>query len=558
MIQELYLEFFKQNYIKIIIGFIVNISYALDKVGLPHYYGKLISGMRSGNTSKISKLFIMLVIIWTSVQGLSLLREYIYSKIYPRFIGFIRINLIDKILEINKKNYQDLETGKFITKLSAAPHNLYGITRETKNIFLKNSITYISTFFYLFAYDKQTSLVYLISVICVSFLVFTYIKTCRKRVRKSEDGYVNLNEQIDDTVNNMISIYTSSQIKNEKSRVDNYNQNSIKQDRDLILYNARFKGVFCILFIIIFIFLNYVSFKAYQKKRITLNILISVVIINYTLLQQFLNIYYDVKDFMNYKERIKMLDEYFKSFPQIKKNSRRPNIKTNDVFKNKFCSVEFKNLTFHYQNTKIFDNFNLKIEPREKIGLIGDIGSGKSTLVKLIVGLKSDYTGQVLINGKDITTLNIDKLRNYISYIPQHPKLFDRTLFENITYGIENNNYTPDDIYKILESVKLNDVADKFKKIMDKKVGKNGSFLSGGQRQIVWLLRSLLKDNRMIILDEPTSSLDEKNMLKVIALIEELSKNRNIVLITHDDKVLKNMNRIIKLEKGKVIEDTRS
>ena len=74
---------------------------------------------------------------------------------------------------------------------------------------------------------------------------------------------------------------------------------------------------------------------------------------------------------------------------------------------------------------------------KKKVGLIGNIGSGKSTLVKLIVGLKSDYTGQILINGKDINTLNIDKLRNYISYIPQHPKLFDRTLFENINYGIK-------------------------------------------------------------------------------------------------------------------------
>ena len=238
----------------------------------------------------------------------------------------------------------------------------------------------------------------------------------------------------------------------------------MKQDRDLIFYNARFKGVFCILFIIIFIILNYVSFQAYQSKRIKLNILISIVIINYTLLQQFLNIYYDVKDFMNYKERFLMLDEYFKSFPQIKK-IRKPLIKTNDVFRDNFCTVEFKNLTFQYQNTKIFDNF-MKIEAKDKVGLIGDIGSGKSTLVKLIVGLKSDYTGQVLINGKDIKTLNIDKLRNYISYIPQHPKLFDRTLFENITYGIENNNYKPEDIYKILGSF----LHDYSKKLLGKKI----------------------------------------------------------------------------------------
>ena len=557
MIQDLYLRFFKENYVKIIISFLVNISYSLDKIGLPHYYGKLIAGMKQGNTKKIPKLFLMLVIIWTSIQGLSILREFIFSKIHPKFIGFIRINLIDKILEINKNNYQDLKTGEFMNKLGAAPHNLYGLAKEMKNIFMKNTITYFSTFFYLFAYDKKTSLVYIISVITVSFLVFVYIKTCKKHVRQSENNSAILSEQIDDTITNMMSVYTSNQIKNEKNRVEKFNQESVQKEKHLILYNMRFKGIFCALFIIIFIFLNYTSFTAYTNKRIKLSTLVSIVIINYTLLQQFLNIYYDVRDFMNYKERIKLLDEYFKSFPDIKKNTRKPIQKTNSVFKNQYCSVEFVNLSFEYQNTKIFNNFNLKIEPRDKIALVGNIGSGKSTLVKLIVGLQSNYTGKILINGKDINTLNIDKLRNYISYIPQHPKLFDRTLFENINYGIEDKNYTEENIYQILKSVKLDDIAIKFEKIMHEKVGKNGSKLSGGQRQIVWLLRSLLKDNRMIILDEPTSSLDENNKKKVIKLVEELSRKRNVILITHDEDIIQNMNRIIKLEKGKIISDTR-
>ena len=557
MIQDLYLRFFKENYGKIIMSFLVNVSYSLDKIGLPHYYGKLIAGMKQGNTKKIPKLFMMLVVIWTSIQGLSILREFIFSKIHPKFIGFIRINLIDKILEINKNNYQDLKTGEFMNKLGGAPYNLYGIAKEIKNIFMKNTIIYFSTFFYLFIYDKPTSLVYLISVVAVSFLVIVYIKTCRKHVRRSENNSACLSEQIDDTVTNMMSIYTSNQIKNERNRVEKFNQESVTKEKHLILYNLKFKSVFCVLFIIIFIALNYVSFTAYTSKRIKLNTLVSIVIINYTLLQQFLNIYYDVKDFMNYKERIKLLDEYFKSFPQVKKNTRKPLQKTNSVFQEPYCSVEFINLSFEYQNNKIFDNFNLKIEPRDKIALVGNIGSGKSTLVKLIVGLQSEYTGQILINGKDIMKLNIDKLRNYISYIPQHPKLFDRTLFENINYGIEDKNYTEKDIYDVLESVKLDDIAEKFKKIMHAKVGKNGSNLSGGQRQIVWLLRSLLKDNRMIILDEPTSSLDEINKKKVITLVEELSKKRNIILITHDENIIQNMNRIIKLDKGKIISDTR-
>jgi ABC-type multidrug transport system fused ATPase/permease subunit len=153
--------------------------------------------------------------------------------------------------------------------------------------------------------------------------------------------------------------------------------------------------------------------------------------------------------------------------------------------------------------------------------------------------------------------MNIDKMRKYISYIPQHPKLFDRTLYENISYGLESHEVNEDKIYRTLESAGLESVSDKFRKMMHKKVGKNGSELSGGQRQIVWLVRSLLKNNRMIILDEPTSSLDDDNKNKVVTLIEELSKRRNIILITHDNSILKNMDRIIKLDKGKIIQDIK-
>ena len=557
MFYDLYVEYGKKNYVILIISFLCNISITLDKIGLPHYYGKLISSLKAGRVKSIKYFFVILILIWAGVQFLNLLREAVYSKIFPSFVAFVRNKLVGRVFESNKANYQDLETGKLLTKLSSAPGILYGIARETRNIMLKNFFTYISTFFYLFAYDNFVGLVYVICIIVIVFVTYVYINTCKKYVRANEEVYVDLNEQIDDTMTNLMSIYTSSQIKNEKKRVDKFNQNSSKKDAELILYNVRYKSLFAITFIIIFIFLNYVSFQAYLEKRVKLDTLVSIVIINYSLLQQMMHIFYDIKDFMNYRERIKLLDEYLDSFPKSKKYTRVSNQKTNEVFKQDFCKVEFKNLGFSYQKTPLFRNFNLTIEPREKVGLIGNIGSGKSTLVKLLVGLKSEYTGQILVNGKDITTLNLDKLRKYISYIPQHPKLFDRTLYENIIYGLEENTPPEKEIYKVLEKANLQDVADKFKKIMHDKVGKNGNKISGGQRQIVWLIRSLLKETRMIILDEPTSSLDEDNADKVISLIEELSKKRNIILITHDPQALKNMTRIIKLKKGQIIEDKK-
>jgi ABC-type multidrug transport system fused ATPase/permease subunit len=557
MLASLYWEFTKKYTYTIIVYFALHFSIALDKIALPHFYGKLIARIKGGSMETIAKLFFMLILIWASIQGLNILKSLVNARLYPRFIGFIRIKLVNQIIDTNKNNYQDLETGKFITKMIESPYIFFGFAKELKNILVNNMITYVSTFIYLFIYDKFVSLVYLVSMSVIMYMIYVYVNNCKKYVRESEYSYIDLHEQLDDTMNNLMSIYTSSQIKKEEERVEKFSDESVNNESSLIIHNTEYRAYFSIAFIVIFIVLNYFTFKSYLDGRVKINILVSIVIINYTILQEFLSIFYDVKDFMDNKERLTMLDEYLDSFPKAKKNTRQSNIKTNQVFIDDFVNIEFKDVSFKYQDNWLFENFNLLIEPRQKIGLIGNIGSGKSTLVKLMVGLKSDYTGQILINGRNINTLNIDKMRKYISYIPQHPKLFDRTLYENISYGLDSNEVSEKKIYQTLESVGLHSVSDKFRKIMHKKVGKNGSDLSGGQRQIVWLVRSLLKNNRMIILDEPTSSLDDDNKQKIITLIEALSQRRNIILITHDKKVLQNMDRIIKLDKGKIIEDIK-
>ena len=558
MLNNFYLEYVRQNIVPHIIFSILQIYIPLEKIALPHYYGKLISNLKSGNLINIKRLFFYLLSIWIIIQVLNIAKTYVYSIIFPKFIGFIRLKLIDRVIDSYKNNYEDLKTGQLLTKIIESPYTFYGMAKETKNLLMNNTITYISTFCYLYYYSKFISLIYAISIVVVLYITYVYVASCKGFVKESENTYVEAHEQVDDSMNNLISVYTSNQVKNEKQRLEKYSDISVKAEKKLINYNTSYRSYYSLAFIIIFIVLNYFTFKIYLDKKIKLEVLVSIVIITYTILTGFMSIFYDVKDFMDNKERLDVLDEYLDKMPPIIKNTRKNNFNTPQVFKDLFVKIEIKNLTFQYQNSTIFEKFNLTIEPKQKIGLVGNIGSGKSTLVKLIIGLQSVYTGKILINGIDIKRLNIDKLRNYISYIPQHPKLFNRTLYENIIYGlaINGNQISEKKIYEVLNSAGLNDITKKFKLIMHQEVGKNGSKLSGGQRQIVWLLRSLLKDNRMIILDEPTSSLDQDNKQKVISLIEELSKKRNIILITHDNSVLKNMDRIIKLDKGKIIEDT--
>ena len=150
--------------------------------------------------------------------------------------------------------------------------------------------------------------------------------------------------------------------------------------------------------------------------------------------------------------------------------------------------------------------------------------------------------------------IDINDLRDKIVYIPQHPKLFNRTLWENISYGLPTT-ITQENILQFLKDNDFIDMEADFRKRMNEKVGKQGSLLSGGQRSIIWMIRAVLKNASLIILDEPESSLDPLNRANVKKMINVISQNRGLIMITHDMSMSKEMDRIIRIDKGKIVSD---
>ena len=261
-----------------------------------------------------------------------------------------------------------------------------------------------------------------------------------------------------------------------------------------------------------------------------------------------MTIYRQTRRFIELKGRLSVLKTFLENMPDLDESEKQ----SIDNIQN--LSITIQNMGFYYVPKKyILKNVSLKINQNEKIAIIGEIGSGKSTLGKLLIKLFDYDEGSIKLNNIELKDIEILSLRKIITYIPQHPELFNRTLLSNLTYG--SNNIKRETVVKLINSIKIKSIRDVLLTNLDKSVGKYGNNLSGGQRQIVWLIRSILQDSKMIILDEPTSSLDEENKLIVMDFIKSLSKNKTLILITHDMKLLKLVNRVIKFDKGKLIED---
>ena len=188
--------------------------------------------------------------------------------------------------------------------------------------------------------------------------------------------------------------------------------------------------------------------------------------------------------------------------------------------------------------------------------IVGEIGSGKSTLISLLLKFRNPNKGEIFFKGTPYSKIDYHYLRDKIFYIPQIPLLLNRSVYDNIVYGHEHE-VNRDYILDIIHKQDLDTFLTSLPMGLDTSVGIHGSKLSGGQRQIIWILKAILVNPEVIIMDEPTASVDENSKEIINFLVQKIMKNRTVILITHDPYLLKFANRIITLQSGKVVKDER-
>lgn len=219
-------------------------------------------------------------------------------------------------------------------------------------------------------------------------------------------------------------------------------------------------------------------------------------------------------------------------------------------------ALEFKHVSFHYMNDEVdvLTNLNFKIKVGERVAIIGRVGSGKSTLGKLLLKLYTPTEGTILLDGTDYKQINPDDLRQQIGYVPQDVVLFYGSVRDNICVGAP---FIQDSaLLNAAEIAGVSNFTNNHPKGFDRQVGEKGAELSGGQRQAIAVARALIMNPNILLLDEPTSAMDDNNERQIKKRLNDyLSEKHTLLLITHKLSMLELVNRIIVLEEGKIIAD---
>jgi ATP-binding cassette subfamily B protein len=220
------------------------------------------------------------------------------------------------------------------------------------------------------------------------------------------------------------------------------------------------------------------------------------------------------------------------------------------------ASIKIDNITFGYDadsSNTVFNNFNLEIPVGQSVGLVGRSGGGKSTLTQLLLRYMDVKSGKILIDNKDISQITQESLRSNISYVPQEPYLFHRSLKENISYG--NPSASDDQIIAAAKQAYAWEFITKLPNGLDTIVGERGIKLSGGQRQRIAIARAILKDAPILILDEATSALDSESEKYIQQALASLMKHKTTIVVAHRLSTISKLDRIVVLDKGKIAED---
>lgn len=450
---------------------------------------------------------------------------------------------------LNRKTYSfftDNYTGKISSAINEITNEVTNLNTQITSKFISLLTSMISSLIVLYTININIFITatILFTGIIISRLVY-FSKKYLPYVQKAEEYNREYNGILNDAVLNFTSLRLYNSVekfsKSLKSKKEEANFHKNKASSKEFAFGAIANVIYIIVLVILMIYSVYL----FKNNMMTLGSFIFFINAMISLKSQTTSFTWSYIHIGEIMVKIKNSYDLLYSRNTIEDdNKQNITIKTG--------KIEFKDISFKYNKNYIFEDFNLTVNDRQKIGIIGISGSGKTTLVNLLFKFYFPQKGNILIDDKDISNYNTNSIYNNLTYVPQETILLHSSIYENIK--IAKPDATNKEIINAAKKAELHDFIESLEDKYDTIVGERGIKLSGGQRQRIALARIFLRDSKIVIFDEATSSLDNNTEFKIQKNIHKYFKDQTIICIAHRLSTLKDMDNILVIEKGKIID----
>jgi len=516
------------------IGFIVPIlvGYLVDSVTVNNDYSKIL-----GVTIAII-LFVIFKVIgsYLSVIKLDLISHRIVSSIKEKC--YKNINNLDYYF------YEHEKRGELMTNFTSDLNHIrkqLGYNVKTIGAIL---VSFVFSLGYLFTINIPFTLILLTPGIIVGFISYRFLKTIAPEYEKSRNLASDSNDFISDNIEANKVVKTFALERDEIKKMKKVNLKWIKKDMDnCYLENKFYLNVdfFSYLMSVIFLIVGGILFI---NESITMGELIIFNAYLYNLRAPFTRLSGLLNSVQRYSISKERIIKLINAKPKIILDGKEP-------LNSLLVPIEFKNVRIVYDNKVVLENLNLEINPYETIAFIGKTGSGKSSIVNLLLGFIVPESGEVLINGKNYLDYNMKDIREKVGYVTQSSFLFSDSIYNNIKYGRED--VTKEEAGRYAETACC-DYIKRLPEGLDTVIGERGVGLSGGEKQRLSLARALAVRPDILLLDDITSALDIETEEKINESIKNLDYKSTKIIIASKIVSVMNADKIYVLDGGKVVE----
>lgn len=485
---------------------------------------------------------------WCFMEILQRGKGFILAHFMPQFEANIRMAVFEYVSNHSYSYFTNKYVGAIAHRIDDLPRSARLITDDVLTVFFPLMISVIFSSTIMFDMHPILAAIFIIWLLCYISLsvIFCHYASRYSSIQSAMRALLQGN--IVDSIRNYLNTRIFCSMKNELKLVGECQANEVKKYRFSLSFIEKTKAILSILNAIGITTLFYVSIKLWQDGSVSVGNLTFIVSSTINILSML----WFAADEMTYVfNEMGICHQSLTIIQDPVEASDEGNLKDLVVTQG---DIEFNKVTFGYNRLDdLFEEQSVKIKAKTKVGLVGASGSGKTTFVQLMLLLYKPNSGSIKIDGQDITKVNLESLRNNISFIQQDPILFHRSIMDNIRYGCDTA--TDEEVIMAAKRAFCHDfierLADKYNTI----VGETGSKLSGGQRQRIAIARAILKDAPILIMDEATSSLDNATEREIHESMEYVTEGKTVIIIAHRFSTLINADRILVFHNGIIVED---